>query len=305
MYAYLLQSLNPASLKLTREQKTHAALAEAKAVLIGRAIMDKNRPGSLPCPHYKNLSNGSADLLAGNHCNPYIGLFPWRTLGIHPLQDGDGEALWYTLSRNYRDDDSAIINSSISGTLSVDTKNDIVAIIFSVGAPLVGQSGRPSKNYLDYLEGENADADTTFSNIQSSTQNDRLIIVTRAELMQQVEKRVLGEAANALQKYFANPTHAYFPYATLANNGRCDSHLLNSGFIPVPYPPDCPVSSLPDIGFWFKDNAWMPLLRYEVAPACVQSTSNCSGAGFITDGEFNDVRVRLMMIATGQKRLIR
>jgi hypothetical protein len=303
MSAYLLQNLNPASLKLTREQKTHAALSEAKAVLIGRAIMDQNRPGSLPCPDADN--NGSADFLAGNHCKPYIGRFPWRTLGIHPLQDGHGEPLWYTLSTNYRDDDSAIVNSSIAGTLSVDTRNDIVAIIFSVGAPLAGQVGRPSKNHFDYLEGENADADTTFSNIQSSSQNDRLIIVSRSELMQQVEKRVLGDAANALQKYFANPAHAYFPYATLENNGMCDSHLLTSGFVPVPYPQDCPVSSLPDIGAWFKDNGWMSLMRYEVAPACVQTSSNCSGASFIVDGTLNDVRVRLIMSDTGQKRLIR
>jgi len=303
--AYLLHNLNPASLKLTREQKTHAALAEAKAVLIGRAIMDKNRPGSLPCPHYKNLSNGSADLLSGNHCKSYIGRFPWKTLGIHPLQDGDGEPLWYTLSTNYRDDDSAIINSSISGTLSVDTKNDIVAIIFSVGAPLLGQTGRPSNAHTDYLEGENADLDTVFSAVQSPLQNDRLLVITRTELMQLVEKRVLGDAANALQKYFANPAHAYFPYATLANNGMCDSQLLNSGYVPIPYEPDCPAASLPDIGAWFQDNAWMSLVRYEVAPACVQSSPNCSGAGFITDGAFNDVRVRLVINGSGQKRLIR
>ena len=303
--AYLLQNLNPVRLKLTREQKTHAALAEAKAVLIGRAIMDKNRPGSLPCPDADHPSDGSADWLAGNHCKPYIGRFPWRTLGIHPLQDGDGEPLWYTLSTNYRDDDSAIINSATAGTLSVDTKNDIVAIIFLVGAPLIGQAGRPSNVHTDYLEGENADSDTLFSAVQSPLQNDRLLVITRAELMQLVEKRVLGEAANALQKYFANPTHAHFPYATLANNGRCDSHLLTSGFIPVPYPQDCPASSLPDIGDWFKDNAWMSLLRYEVAPACVQSSPNCSGASFITDGVLDDVRVRLIMSGTGQKRLIR
>lgn len=301
---YLLQHLNPVRLKLAREQKTHAALAEAKAVLIGRAIMDQNRPGSLPCPDTDD--NGSADLFAGNRCPKYIGRFPWRTLGIPALQDGDGERLWYTLSSNYRDHSAVMpLNSNVAGFLSVDAKQDIVAVIFAVGATVATQNGRPSNAHTDYLEGENADLDTVFSAVQSPLQNDRLLVITRAELMQQVEKRLLGEAANALQKYFDNPTHAYFPYATLANNGRCDSHLLNSGFIPVPYPPDCPVSSLPDIGVWFKDNAWMPLLRYEVAPACVQSMSNCSGAGFITDGEFNDVRVRLMMIATGQKRLIR
>lgn len=73
----------------------------------------------------------------------------------------------------------------------------------------------------------------------------------------------------------------------------------------MPYPPDCPASSLPDIGAWFKDNAWVSLLQYEVATACVQFTPNCSGAGFIMDGALNDVRVRLMMSGTGQKRLIR
>lgn len=302
--AYLLQNLNPASLKLAREQKTHAALAEAKAVMIGRAIMDQSRPGSLPCPDTDN--NGSADLFAGNRCPNYMGRFPWRTLGISALQDGDGEPLWYTLSTNFRDHSVVMpLNSSVAGLLSVDAKSDVVAIIFSVGAPLAGQGGRPSNAHTDYLEAENADLDTVFSAIQSPLQNDRLLVITRTELMQLVEKRVLGEAANALQKYSANSTHAYFPYATLANNGKCDSQLLNAGFIPVPYEPDCPATSLPDIGAWFKDNAWMSLLRYEVAPACVQSTPNCSGASFITDGELKDVRVRLIMSGTGQKRLIR
>lgn len=299
-----MQHLNPARLKLEREQKTYAALAEAKAVLIGRAIMDQNRPGSLPCPDADH--NGSADLFAGNRCPNYVGYFPWRTLGINPLLDGDGEHLWYTLSANYRDHDVVMpLNSNVAGLLSVDTINDVVAIVFSVGAPLTGQVGRPSNVHTDYLEGENADTDTVFSAVQSPLQNDRLLVITRAELMQTVEKRVLGEAAKALQKYFTNPAHAYFPYATLANNGRCDSHLLISGFIPVPYPPDCPISSLPDIGVWFKDNAWMNLVRYEVASACVQATPNCGGADFITDGEFNDVRVRLIINGSGQKRLIR
>lgn len=279
-------------------------LAEAKAVLIGRAIMDSNRPGSLPCPDADD--NGSADLFAGNRCPNYIGRFPWRTLGIPALQDGNGEALWYTLSTNYRDHSAVMpLNSAVAGLLSVDAKNDVVAIIFSVGVSLAGQTGRPSNKHVDYLEGENADLDTVFSAIQSPLQNDRLLVITRTELMQPVEKRVLGEAANALHKYFANPSHAYFPYATPANNGRCDSQLLNSGYVPVPYEPDCLASTLPDIGVWFKDNAWMGLLRYEIASACVQASPNCSGAGFITDGIWNDVRVRLSMVGSGQKRLIR
>ena len=48
----------------------------------------------------------------------------------------------------------------------------------------------------DFLEGVNADTDLTdFSTSSAATLNDRVMVITRRELMQGVEKRVLGEVA--------------------------------------------------------------------------------------------------------------
>jgi len=301
---YILQEISPASIRLERSQKTQQALLEAKSVLLGRAIMDENRPGSLPCPDAIEPINGSADLFYGNRCPSYIGRFPWRTLGIPALQDANGETLWYTLSSNYRDYRLATpLNSNTPGLLSMDAQNDVVAIIFSVGVPLKHQSGRPSNNTADYLEGENANGDLIFSALNSTTHNDRIIVITRNELMRQVERRVLTETSNTLQTYFSNSLHAYFPYAAVSY-GQCETDLLLNGFIPRTHASDGPTASLPIMAAWFSNNQWGGMLRYEVASACTKSSPNCSGSGFISDGDLADVRVRLTFSGSGEKRLI-
>lgn len=300
--AYILQKLSPTNINLERSQKTQQALLHAKSALLGRAILDDNRPGSLPCPDTNN--DGSPELFHGNRCPSYIGRFPWRTVGIPALEDADGEALWYTLSSNYRDHSAIMpLNSNSQGLLSVDTKTDIVAIIFSVGAPLSHQSGRPSTNTADYLEGENANGDLIFSSLNSTSHNDRLMVITRNELMRQVERRVLTETANALQTYFSNSLHTYFPYAAVAY-GQCETDLLLNGFIPKINTSDCPTANLPILAAWFSNNQWGGMLRYEVATACTKSSPNCSGSGFISDGDLTNVRVRLSISGSGQKRLI-
>lgn len=302
--ALIVQSNSATKIQLERTQKTQHALMEAKSVLMGRAILDENRPGSLPCPHVDHPINGSADLFHGNRCPSYIGRFPWRTLGIPELQDADGETLWYVLSTNYRDHSAIMpLNSNSQGQLSVDAQNDIVAIIFAAGPPLAKQTGRPSDNLSDYLEGNNADADNAYTAISTSTQNDRLLVITRNELMRQVERRILGEIASSLQLYFSNPSHAYYPYAAAAN-GTCESAGSVSGFIPIPHDTNCPAGTLPVINEWFVDNSWGSLLQYEIASACSKTSPNCSGSGFITDGVIENVRVRLTFISSNQKRLI-
>lgn len=300
--ALTIESISTTKIQLERIQKTQHALMEAKSALMGRAILDENRPGSLPCPDSDN--DGSAELFHGNRCPSYIGRFPWRTLGIPKLQDADGETLWYVLSTNYRDHSAIMpLNSNSQGLLSVDAQNDIVAIIFAVGSPLAKQTGRPSDNLTDYLEGNNADADNAYTAISTSTQNDRLLAITRNELMRQVERRILREIASSLQLYFSNPSHTYYPYAATAN-GTCESAGSVSGFIPIPHETNCPATTLPVIKEWFVDNDWGSLLQYEIASACSKTSPNCSGSGFITDGAIENVRVRLTFINSNQKRII-
>ncbi|MFZ5463805.1 MAG: hypothetical protein ACOZB1_09835 [Pseudomonadota bacterium] len=49
VYLFVRQ-LSANQLKISRGQNTETALALAKDALIGRAVTDDNRPGSLPCP---------------------------------------------------------------------------------------------------------------------------------------------------------------------------------------------------------------------------------------------------------------
>jgi hypothetical protein len=112
----------------------------------------------------------------------------------------------------------------------------------------------------------------------------------------------LGKAGNTVKQELALISHLYFVARAEWGFENLDNPISH---IRKPKLAKGRTRRVPDIGVWFQDNAWMSLLRYEVAPACVQSSPSCSGAGFITDGAFNDVRVRLIMSGTGQKRLIR
>jgi hypothetical protein len=126
--------------------RTRAALEHARQALIGRAIGDASRPGSLPCPDADG--DGSADLFTGSSCPAYIGRLPWRTLGLGDLRDEHGETLWYALSPGFRDHPSAPpLNSDTRGTLTVYSGSDAtpmtkeaVAVIFAPGSALSGQA---------------------------------------------------------------------------------------------------------------------------------------------------------------------
>ncbi len=222
--AFLLHALNANTMKMARDKKTAAALVEAKAALIGRAVSDDNRPGSLPCPD--GNGDGSADLFAGVNCPAYVGRFPWKTLAMTKLADGSGEPLWYALASNYRDHATAQpINGTAIGDLRVDGSGDIVAILFSPGAPSQTQSGRPSNNVSDYLEGENADGDTNFSRQTGNGQNDRLLTISRQELMATLSQRMLreirGDTTQGMRKYYSNAT--VYPYADFDGDGNADA----------------------------------------------------------------------------------
>src|SRR5450830_116762 len=97
--AVMFSVLDATSVKIERDKKTAAALAEAKAALIGWSAGHATMPGALPCPDTSNFgSSGACTATAG-----IIGRLPWKTLGLNDLRDGNGECLWYALSPLYRD----------------------------------------------------------------------------------------------------------------------------------------------------------------------------------------------------------
>lgn len=106
----------------------------------------------LPCPDRDG--DGAADTAPDtSNCGiarqPAIGLLPWKTLGLAPLRDADGECLWYAVSGDFKDaaDIAATtpVNADSDGAITVTNEAGnslaakLVAVVFAPGAKLGSQ----------------------------------------------------------------------------------------------------------------------------------------------------------------------
>lgn len=284
--------LSSSGIQIDRDKKTAAALAEAKAALIGRAVRDDNRPGSLPCPDTNN-DDGSADLFTGTQCPSYIGRLPWRTLGLPDLRDGYGERLWYALSNNLRDDASAQpINSNTSLTIQVyasdkvtpltSAGNEAAAVIFSAGPVLNGQTRdianeNIATNYLDQTGTSPSDFNNTIATgpfIQGPVKdsagnivvNDKLLIITRRDLFSVVEKRI----ANIIMGTGTDSTSTTGLRKYYWDNSAYPSTPLNYGSLQYSNDPTTQANTLAML----TNNEWDTLVVYSPTspPAKAQLT---------------------------------
>ena len=237
-YAFY-RSANVAGSGTRADVAAAAALARAKEALLARAVADDNRPGSLPCPdlitNSPGLANlpgdGKADMFTMTQCPSYVGWLPFVTLDLPELTDDSGTRLWYALAPTLRDDDSAQpINSDTAMPLQLDGAQDIAALIFAPQAALAGQQ-RPTHLIANHLEGENGNGDdrTFVSGPSGPAFNDRVVAITRSELMAAVEKRVAGEVRTCLEQHAASPVNAArtypwpAPFAATALRGAAGS----------------------------------------------------------------------------------
>jgi hypothetical protein len=113
----------PAREAITRDQQTAAALAEAKAALIGFAVGNRldlvgptPRVGDLPCPDLVN--DGTSGSSCSNGGGTTLGRLPWKSMGLPDLRDGNGERLWYAVTDNFK-------NNPAIGTLNSDSRGGI------------------------------------------------------------------------------------------------------------------------------------------------------------------------------------
>jgi hypothetical protein len=235
---FLLKDLNAnISKESYRNQKTFHSLNQAKETLIGYAVRYPEQndtvkgPGWLPCPS-DELDESDADYgKARSGCatstDTNTGLLPWKTLGVNELYDSNGENLWYALSDAYRNTQatSVKVNSETAGQITVDGLDDIVAVVIAPGVALDAYNqDRPSIDPLDYLEGENATTgDNTFSFTPTADSNDIVVTITRRELMQAVEKRVLGDVRNVLKRYYDN--YGKYPWLSSFANPRAGDEI--------------------------------------------------------------------------------
>ncbi len=212
----LVSKMNKAAAQYYRDDVTMKALLKAKEALIGYAVSYPDMinplqgPGHLPCPDRDNdgllLTEGACSFSG----NTFLGRLPWKYMGIDEIRDSSGEVLWYAISDNYRFNPPGNINSETPGQLTIDSDasgtgddEDVVAVILAPGKNFNGKS-RPSNTAADYLEGGNADGNFDFVTTAAGDFNDQVLVITRRELMNAVEKRVLGEVSQVLRTYKNN-----------------------------------------------------------------------------------------------------
>ena len=287
------------------------------------------RPGDLPCPDANN--DGDAETSCGNAGGgtgqaSRLGRLPWRTLGLPDLRDGDGERLWYGVSSRYKyntryrplnsDTVATITLRDSSGNIIFNgSNNGLAAIVIAPSTNLTRQDGISqvrnganatiASNYLDIAFGEDnqnfVDSGTNgfvmgpVKDVSGRTiVNDQILTITRGEMNQAMETRVLAEVRNSLADYYLMA--GFFPFSASFNdtaclgsaniNGtNCPESVLTNGRIPAnPATAWSSTSVLRGIrnGNWFQLNAWREVVYYAVAPACATGTSNCDGADFLT-----------------------
>lgn len=267
---YSLQSTSQALYSTYRQQKTEQALNEAKQAIIGWSVLSNN-PGQLPCPEDYTLIGTLNEGAAKSSCNslPAIGRLPWKTLGIGDIRDGNGDKLWYVISSGFR---SSPINLNSQAQLTIDlVANSAVAIIISPGTPLTNQvranSGTPVTS--QYLDLSNNNGDSSFiTKPFSATFNDKLRVISKTDLFNVVNYRILGEirgdSAQGLKKfYLAKNT---FPYADINNDGHVDTLTLSGT------PSYQGNVSSSDANLYFPtakknmltDNSWPQLIQYQL-----------------------------------------
>jgi type II secretory pathway pseudopilin PulG len=286
--------LNPGSAAQRDQQRAHRtalALAQAKEALLAWSMARPDtgpadsRPGELPCPDTNNDGTAEAACNAGQ-----VGRLPWRTLGLHPLVDGDDEALWYAVGTGFRSatQDLGALNSDRVGALQLyDATGNLVAtgpsalaaVIIAPGRTLGGQGGRPSNAAADYLEAALGRDNRTVGGPYLSgpvvtngdrVLNDVILGVSAHELIAAAERRALAEAQRALDAYTAaNPGR--LPNAAAPAHAQCLAVVNNVGAtVPCPALAGQCIGRLPEdvllphAAAWFSANAWGRVLTYAV-----------------------------------------
>ncbi len=261
--AILVNSLTAASVQTARQEQTAAALAQAKAALIGYAVTygdthSGNVPGYLPCPDYGGGNpEGSAEPVCGTQDVSVIGRLPWATLDVSDLRDGDGECLWYAVSGTYKNNPpTGLMNWDTNGQFQVygpdgtQLGSQVVAVIFAPGAALSGQdrSGTAAPvcggnytaaNYLDTgtvnsINFNNADIATGnfIQETNGGNINDQLVFITRQDIWNAIQNRTDFQPTNP-----NNPLMlmTYQVALCLANYGNNNSPPSNDS-LPWPAP---------------------------------------------------------------------
>jgi hypothetical protein len=171
---------------------------------------------------------------------------------VHPLNAdlaGIDQQLWYAVSPAFRRSTAGVVNTNVSGTLSLDGRSGLAAVLIAPGEP-VGSQSRPSNNDANYLEAGNAGGPNFISTYPTDPDNfnDRVIGIHASEILSPVSARVAETIKQQLDAYHSS-------------NGQ--------------YPPDAAEynAALGSAPAWFANNQWGSNSNYTFLTATTASVS--------------------------------
>jgi hypothetical protein len=231
---YYFSSISVTKIQVDNQQKTQIALKQAKQALLSFAVLraDLTDPspqlgkyGYLPCPADYNGEGKQVGSCESEKENA-IGWFPWWSLGVSPLKDGNGDCLLYAVSSSYKFNPIAgMLNEDTNGMFQIvdetglaivgaTPEDRVVAVVFSAGNALEGQNriynpntecGDDVGNFSAYLDVFGAIADnstiTTGAEdvvdrfvkadtvLNKNIVNDHFITITRDDVWQAIMSR--------------------------------------------------------------------------------------------------------------------
>jgi hypothetical protein len=215
--AYMLHAFDPTRLRLEQDKKTYETLNEAKQALIAWSVSHQYTPGQMPWPdrhldpgiydgssdcattafQYSNLLGQLPSLPDTSPCldrntglSVYAGLSTYPSLG-QEFRDGQGNRLWYAVSRNLvRKYDAPAsdpiinpnsINAPTYQWLQVLDRNGnlvsdrVAVVILASGDALPGQSRAGAADASQFLDGFQIGA-AVFNNRGYATEDEDFIM---------------------------------------------------------------------------------------------------------------------------------
>jgi type II secretory pathway pseudopilin PulG len=225
-------------------------------------------------------------------------------------------------SISLKDPQGNLINSAMSGSglvAIIIAPNEILTRADNMQQNRSTENINNPQHYLDIIANEdNADFVENSANgfilgtpSQDDTINDISMTITKTEMSKAMETRVLSEVMQALLFNFCpnqvkinnrscNATTAFdfFPDPALVTDSSClgsttisachSEASVNFGRIPVSGNANWSAKDVNSIlrgdaeHNWFQQNGWRELIFYARAPACQETTKNCSGSGFLS-----------------------
>lgn len=255
------------------------ALATARDVLVAYALAlgTNSHPGALPCPDMDG--NGTSNNTDCQGDDVYLGRVPFATLDVDVGSLHGVDEIWFALDDAFVDFNppGGSVNTGTEPSLQIGTGSArYPAVLILAGDPLAHQgSARPgSDDAVDYLEGDNVEGDPLqFAGCDSDACNDRVVGITKSQLLDPVRELLLAEVRDALASYFDDHGELPQPAPLGAADGACDDSVSPPrGTLPVASDGSC-TDYLDDDDFstegeWVTDNDWHRWVYYAVAGPC-------------------------------------